>query len=303
MGYFDLQVNGYFGIDYNRRGLTLEQLRLSCDKQRAVGVDQFLATVITEDVDIMASYLARLVELRQQDVEVAAMLCGFHIEGPFINPTDGYRGAHPVDAVRPADLDAMKKLLDAAAGLTRLVTLAPEYDDGLQVTRYLVEAGITVSAGHCNPTMQQLEAAADAGLSLFTHLGNGCPMQMHRHENIIQRVLSLSERIMPCFIADGAHVAFSALGNYIRAAGVDRCCVVTDAIPAAGLGPGEYTLGRWKIKIGDDMVARAPDGSHLIGAAIDMQTTFDNLVKHVGLRPSQAAQLMCDNPRMAVGLI
>jgi len=181
MGYFDLQVNGYFGIDYNRRGLTLEQLRLSCDKQRAVGVDQFLATVITEDVDIMASYLARLVELRQQDVEVAAMLCGFHIEGPFINPTDGYRGAHPVDAVRPADLDAMKKLLDAAAGLTRLVTLAPEHDDGLQVTRYLVEAGITVSAGHCNPTMQQLEAAADVGLSLFTHLGNGCPMQMHRH--------------------------------------------------------------------------------------------------------------------------
>src|SRR4030095_15427595 len=137
---------------------------------------------------------------------------------------------------RIADRDSMRRLLDAADGLARLVTLSPESDPGFAVTRMLAAEDVRVSAGHTNASLDELKAAIDAGLSMFTHLGNGCPMQMHRHDNIIQRALSLSDKLWICFIADGAHVAFPALGNYLRAAGLDRCVIVTDAIAPASLG-------------------------------------------------------------------
>jgi N-acetylglucosamine-6-phosphate deacetylase len=138
----------------------------------------------------------------------------------------------------------MKRLLDAAGGLAKIVTLAPEHDAGLRVTRMLAGAGIRVSAGHTDAPLDLLRAAIDAGLSMFTHLGNGCPMHLHRHDNIVQRALSLSDQLWLMFIADGAHVAFPALGNYLRAAGLEKTIIVTDAVAPAGRGPGRFQLGR-----------------------------------------------------------
>ena len=300
-GYFDLQVNGYAGVDFHSDALSVDELREVCAAMRRDGVGGFLATITTEHVPIMESRLRRLVELRAQDPLCREMIAGLHIEGPFISPVAGYHGAHPRDAVCPGDVDAMKRLLDAGGGLTRLVTLAPENDPGLAVTRWLAGQGVRVSAGHTNATLDELTAAVDAGLSMFTHLGNGCPMQLHRHDNIIQRALSLSERLFPMFIADGAHVAFPALRNYLRVCGIDRCIVVTDAVAPAGRGPGRFRLGRWDLVVGDDLVARAPDGSHLVGSAIAMPRAVQNLVAHVGLTPAQAERLTVHNPRAAMG--
>jgi N-acetylglucosamine-6-phosphate deacetylase len=196
----------------------------------------------------------------------------------------------------------MKRLLDAGAGHIRIVTLAPERDDGLRMTRWLAGQGVLVAAGHCNPGLDRLKAAVDSGVSLFTHVGNGCPLQLDRHDNIIQRALSLSDRLRCCFIADGVHIPFFALRNYIRAAGVDRCVVVTDAIAAAGLGPGRYSLSRWEVEIGDDLAAWAPDRSHLIGSACPMKRAAKNLIEHCGLSELEAARLTTDNPRSIIGL-
>jgi len=299
-GFFDLQVNGYAGVDFNRDHLSAEDSHHACARLAADGVTGILATIITEDIDRMVQRLSTLVALRERDPLAQEIIAGIHIEGPFLNETPGYRGAHPADAIHPADRDEMQRLLDAAGGLTRLVTLAPERDADLLVTRFLAAQGIIVSAGHCDPSLDELRAAIDAGLSMFTHLGNGCPMQMHRHDNIIQRALSLHDRLWLCFIADGAHVAFPALGNYLRAAGLERCIVVTDAIAPAGLGQGRYTLGRWDLVIGPDLVARAPDGSHLIGAVVTMPQIVDNLVQHVSLAREDALRLTVTNPRLAI---
>ncbi len=301
-GYIDLQINGYHGVDFNRDGLTAEQLHETCVRLEADGVAGILATVITDDLDRMCDRLAAIVRHRECDDLAKRMIVGLHIEGPFLNETPGYRGAHPADAMGPANVDDMDRLLDAAGGLTRIVTLAPERDPGMLVTRYLADKGVVVSAGHCDPTMDELRAGIDAGLRMFTHLGNGCPMQMHRHENIVQRVLSLAEHLTISFIPDGAHVAFEALGNYLRCAGLDNCVIVTDAISAAGLGPGRYTLARWDIVIGDDMVARAPDGSHLLGAAITMKQSHVNLVERLGLSDADARRLLVENPKRVIGL-
>jgi N-acetylglucosamine-6-phosphate deacetylase len=302
VNFVDLQVNGYGGVDFNQDDLDSEGLHTACAKLRDDGVGTILATLVTEKLDSMVIRLSNLVALREQDPLATELIKGIHIEGPFINPEEGYVGAHPPDAVRPASVDAMQRLLDAAGGMTRIVTLAPEQDDGLAVTRMLADQGIIVSAGHCNPSLEQLEAAIDAGLSMFTHLGNGCLMEMHRHDNVIQRVLSLSDRLWTCFIADGTHVPFFTLRNYLKITGLDRTIVVTDAIAPAGLGPGRYTTSRWNLVIGDDMVARAPDGSHFVGSAISMPQVYRNLIDHVGLSENEAVQLTSTNPWQAIGL-
>lgn len=301
--YVDLQVNGYAGIDFQDDSITIEDLHRACAAMRGHGVLAFLATIITQDIDVMSRRLRRIVELRQRDSLAREMIAGIHIEGPFISPIDGYRGAHLKRCVRPADVGAMAQLLDAADGLTRIVTLAPEHDANLATTKYLADQGIRVSAGHTNASLDELNAAIDAGLSLFTHLGNGCPMHgMHRHDNIIQRALSLSDKAHPMFIADGAHVTYPALRNYIRAAGVDRAIVVTDAVAPAGMGRGRFTMGNWDILIGDDLVARAPDGTHLIGSAIPMPIAVQRLIENVGLTLDEALRLTVHNPRKLLGL-
>ena len=303
MSFFDLQINGYAGVDFNQDDLTAEGLRTACERLERDGVGGLLATIVTEEIGGMERRLANIVGLRERDPLAESLIAGIHIEGPFLNETPGYKGAHPEDAIHPANVDEMKRLLDAAGGLTRLVTLAPERDPGFVTTRFLAEQGVTVSAGHCDSSLDELRGAIDAGLTMFTHLGNGCPMQMHRHDNIVQRALSLHDQLVLCFIADGAHVAFPALGNYLRLAGLDRAVVVTDAVAPAGMGPGTYRLGRWTLAIGEDMVARAPDGSHLVGAAITMPATLRNLVERVGIGEADALRLTGDNARAAVGII
>lgn len=294
--YVDLQVNGYAGIDFNQDELTADALHAACQRLAADGVARFLATIITEQIDVMRRRIQRVVQLRAADPLAQKMIPGIHVEGPFLNDAPGFRGAHPADAIRPADPDAMQRLLDAADGLVRLVTLAPESDPGLATTRLLARRGIRVSAGHTDATLDQLRAAVDQGLSVFTHLGNGCPQQLHRHDNIIQRVLSIADKITCCFIADGVHVPFFALRNYLRCAGVQRSIVVTDCMAAAGMGPGQYKIGRWNISVGEDLAAWAPDRSHLIGSCGTMRRSDENLSQQLGLSKEDCHALLVRNP-------
>ena len=299
---FDLQVNGYGGVDFNQDDLTADDLSKACKALRADGVAGILATVITESMEKMCRRLARLVELCTADRQCAEMIRGLHIEGPFLSAEPGYRGAHPPEVMGPADVDQVKRLLEAGSGWVKVVTLAPERDPGAKATRLLARQGVVVSAGHTDASRDQLAESIDQGLSMFTHLGNGCPMTMHRHDNIIQRALSFADRLWLCFIADGAHVPFFALRNYLELAGIDRCIVTTDAVAPAGLGPGRYTLSRWDLTIGEDLVARAPDGSHLVGSAINFPRVIENLTGPVGLTATQAQTLISRNPRKALGI-
>ena len=242
--YFDLQVNGYAGVDFNQDALAGADLRRACARLREDGVDGVLATVVTDQLPRMEARLARIAAIHRQDQLVCEVVRGIHVEGPFISAAPGYVGAHPAEAVRPADVETTKRLLDAAGGLVRLVTLAPECDPGMKVIRHLAKRNILVSAGHCDPSLDELHAAIDAGASMFTHLGNGCPIMLHRHDNVIQRVLSLHDRLTICFIGDGVHVPPMALKNYLRLAGLERTVVVSDAVAAAGLEAGQATPNR-----------------------------------------------------------
>jgi len=295
-GFVDLQLNGYAGVDFNSDGATIDALRHACDALARDGVASCLATIITDDLERMCSRLQAIVLARDADEFVQRMIGGIHIEGPFLLPREGFIGAHPVAATVSANLDDARRLLVAAGGLTRIFTLAPECDPGLAVTRFLADEGIIVAAGHCDPSLDQLKAAIDAGLSMFTHLGNGCPAILPRHDNIIQRVLSLSDQLWIGLIADGFHVPAFALRNYLKIAGVDRCVVVTDAIAAAGMGVGRFSLGKLEVEVGDDLVPRLPGTSLFAGSAATMPRMVETLRNDLRLGDEEIFQLVRDNP-------
>lgn len=302
MAFFDLQVNGYSGTDFCSDHMTAEAFHSACESLADDGIESFLATVITDSVDALTGKLERMVKFRAEDPLIERMVRGFHVEGPFISPLEGYVGAHPASEVRLANVEDTKRLIDAGGGLIRLITLAPECDEGATTTRFLVEQGITVSAGHCDPSMETLERAIDAGLSMVTHLGNGCPVTINRHENFIQRALSLSDRLWLCFIPDGAHVPFFALNNYLKVAGLERTIMTTDAILAAGLGPGTYELSGAPVEIDDEGVARRPGSENLAGSTIRGHEVARNLRNHLGMSESDVDLVFRKNPLRALRL-
>lgn len=301
-GYVDLQVNGYADIDFNADRLVAEDVVRVCQRLREDGVAGILATVVTAEPELMCARLANICYLHDAEPAIRDMIWGVHIEGPFLNETPGYIGAHPAAHARAADVDTVKRLLDAAGGLTRIVTLAPERDERARVTRMLVEQGVRVSAGHCDPTVDQLRASIDAGLSLVTHLGNACPQTLPRHDNVINRILSLADRLHVGFIADGIHVPYVALGNYLRCCSLERAFIVTDAVSGAGLGPGEYRLGSRRVIVDDNLATWSADRSHLVGSAVTMRRSAENLRRSLGLSDRQIQMLTVENPMRILGV-
>ncbi|QDU70457.1 N-acetylglucosamine-6-phosphate deacetylase [Mucisphaera calidilacus] len=296
----DLQVNGYGGVDFNADELSVDDLHRACDMMRRDGVDAMLATVITDDVPVMVRKLARIVEMRERDELIASVIAGLHVEGPFISPVDGYRGAHPSEAVKPATVDEAKRLFDAADGLLRIFTLAPEHDADAALTRWLADRSVIVSAGHTDAPAEALDRSIDAGLSMVTHLGNGCPTELPRHDNIIQRLLSRAERLLFGFIGDGIHVPGFALRNYLAVAGYERCFVVSDASAPAGMGPGRYGLGRLVLDVADDLTVRLPGTGQLAGSAMPLRQAAGLLQESVGLRPEVVDWMTKTHPRLLI---
>ena len=297
---FDLQVNGYAGVDFCSMDLTAYELHAACEALDRDGVDAILATVITDAVDNLTHKLRNLTRLRDADPLARKVIAGYHVEGPFLNPKPGYIGAHPSECAIPANIDDAKRLIDAGNGLIKLITLDPANDSNHATTRYLADQSVTVSAGHCDPSLDDLGGAIDAGLSMFTHFGNGCPVDLPRHDNILQRVLHLRDHLWICFIPDGAHVPFFALKNYLDIVGIDRSIMVTDAISAATLGPGLHQISGMTVEVDEHGVARKPGSPNLAGSTITMPGIRRNLAEELELPEADIAKLIDHNPRAAM---
>ncbi|MFM8413632.1 MAG: N-acetylglucosamine-6-phosphate deacetylase [Planctomycetota bacterium] len=297
----DLQLNGYKGVDFNADDLTAPDLRQACEAVRADGGGRMLATVITDRLDRMAARIARLAALREADAVVAEVMAGIHVEGPFISPRPGFVGAHPAAHVLPAEVAAAETLVTAGRGLVRLVTLAPEHDAGLATTRWLAHRGILVSAGHCDPSADTLARAIDAGLTAFTHLGNGCPLELHRHDNVLHRVLAADGLRWVMLIPDGVHLPPPLVRTMIRVLGIDRVIAVTDATAAGGMGSGTFSLAGHDVVVDADGAAWAADRSHLVGSTASMARIRGVLRDAVGLSADEVTRLTETNPARALG--
>ncbi|MCC9655414.1 N-acetylglucosamine-6-phosphate deacetylase [Rhodopirellula halodulae] len=294
--YVDLQVNGYAGVDFNADSLSTEQVRQACDAMRNDHVDSCLATVITDSLDAMITRISRLADAAESDSEIAGVISGIHVEGPFLSPVNGYVGAHPPTAIREANRSDAERLVEAGRGRVRLLTLAPEQDRSGAVTRWLSDQGIIVAAGHTNASLSELDTAIDNGLKMFTHLGNACPPDIPRHDNIIQRVLSRAERLSISFIADGFHIPMMALRNYLNCVPDGNVVIVSDAISAAGLGPGTYHLAGQDVHVDEDGAAWAACRTHFAGCATPVQAMVGKLQSELGMDARRIDQWTRINP-------
>jgi len=299
---FDLQLNGYAGIDFAAADLTPEALRRAAAAVHAAGGGTALATVITDDLALLEARIARLAECLLADAVARATFPGIHVEGPFLRGDPGFVGAHPPEHTCDATPEAAARLVEAGRGLVRMVTLAPERDRNQATTRWLADRGILVAAGHCDPSRDDLAAGVRAGLQAFTHLGNACPHLLPRHDNVIHRVLACRGVRYVTFIPDGIHIPPFALGNLIRAAGLDRAVAVTDATAAGGMGPGRFRLGSRDVIVGEDGAAWMEGRTHLVGSTAGMGQVRRVLADDIGLSPAEVDRLTVENPRRAVAV-
>jgi len=293
-GWIDLQVNGYAGVDYNSATSTHEQISDSIRAMFASGVTRFFPTVITGSPDNMAAAVRHLANAKESIANGSAMEA-FHLEGPYISPDDGPRGAHPARWVRPPDLEEFRRLQDAARGNIRLVTLSPEWPQAPRFIEAIVQQGVVASIGHTRASSQQICDAVNAGATLSTHLGNGADAVLPRHPNYLWEQLA-EDRLAASFIVDGFHLPPSFLNVALRAKGLERSLLVTDAVMPAGCPPGAYRLGEVDLELRPNGSVRLSGGARLAGSALMMHHAIANVMKTAGLNLRDAISLATRNP-------
>lgn len=235
---FDIQVNGACGINLQGSEVQPEDVGRINDCLASQGVSHWIPTLITgagEAIEHGCCVVAKAL----RDRRVARAVLGVHLEGPYISPEDGPRGAHPKAHVRPPDLREFDRMMRAAEGKICYVTLAPEAPGALAFIRALVKRGVVVSLGHHAATAAQIAAAVDAGARLCTHLGNGSAPQIHRHLNPLWPQLA-DDRLTASLIADLHHLPADAMKTFVRVKGPQRIILVSDCTRIAGLPPGKY---------------------------------------------------------------
>lgn len=231
------------------------------------------------------------------------MVAGYHIEGPFLSPEEGYSGAHRAASMSAAEPGFIDALQEASSRPIAVMTVAPEIAGVPALIPALRARGIRVSIGHSAANPEQIEAAIAAGATLSTHLGNGLPQVMHKTANTLFWQLA-QDGLTAMFIADGIHVPPPALQTMLRAKGVDRTILTTDAVSAAGAGmaPGIYTLGRAEVELSADGSVRIPGSKYLAGAATSMDRMLRNLIAWYGLTVPEILKFTLTNPARAIGL-
>jgi len=294
--FFDLQVNGFAGVDFNRPGLTGEELLRATRAMWAHGVTQFLPTVITASLDSMARTLATIRSAREDTPVLARAIPGIHLEGPFLCPQDGPRGAHSRVHVCDPDWGMFCRLQEAAGGLIRLVTLAPERPGAPELIGQLRAAGVVVAIGHTDAAESEIDAAVEAGAQLSTHLGNGAHAVLPRHRNYIQKQLA-TDGLLASIIVDGHHLTEYFVKNVVRCKGTDRVILITDAMAAAAAPPGTYRLGEVLAEAQPDGAVRLPGTPYLAGSALTMERAVDNVRRFAGVPLGEALAMAASHPR------
>ena len=300
-GLFDFQVNGFGGVDFQRDNLTSTEFAHAVAALRQHGTSGIFATLITDEIDALCRRFAALEKLCATVPSAGAAILGYHLEGPWLSPTPGYRGAHPAGPMRAPTFADYERLQAAAHGRLRLITLAPEWPGSAEFIAAVTQQGVHVSLGHTNASEAEIDAAIRAGARFCTHLGNGCPLELPRHDNIVQRLLARDE-LTACFIPDGIHLPKGVLKNFIRAKPNGRVLFTTDAMAGAGAPPGRYTIGPHLITVGADGVARQPGEKNFAGSTLTPDVGVRHIADWLNLTPEAAHHLWSTAPATAFGI-
>ncbi|WP_030380091.1 MULTISPECIES: N-acetylglucosamine-6-phosphate deacetylase [unclassified Streptomyces] len=289
-GFVDLHNHGGGGASFTSG--SVEDVLTGIRTHREHGTTTLVASTVTEETDQLAQRAGLLSELAEQ-----GDLAGIHFEGPFISPCR--KGAHSAALLRDPDPAEVRKLVDAARGQARMVTLATELPGGLDSVRLLVEQGVIAAVGHTDATYEQTVAAIDAGATVATHLFNAMPTLGHRAPGPVTALLE-DERVTVELINDGTHLHPAALQLAFRHAGAARVAFITDAMDAAGFGDGRYLLGPLEVEVSDG-VARLVEGGSIAGSTLTLDRAFQRAVTVDGLPVEDVVAALSVNPARLLG--
>ncbi|MGV9630186.1 N-acetylglucosamine-6-phosphate deacetylase [Streptomyces sp. NPDC003487] len=290
-GFVDLHNHGGGGASFTSG--TVDDVLTGIRTHRLHGTTTLVASTVTGDMDFLTRRAGLLSELAEQS-EIA----GIHFEGPFISPCR--KGAHSEELLRDPEPAEVRKLIDAARGHARMVTLATELPGGIDSVRLLAEHGVIAAIGHTDATYEQTREAIDAGATVATHLFNAMPPIGHRSPGPITALLE-DERITVELIDDGVHLHPAALQLAFHHAGADRVAFITDAMDAAGFGDGRYMLGPLEVEVADG-VARLVEGGSIAGSTLTLDRAFKRAVTVDGLAVEDAVKALSANPARLLGL-
>jgi len=297
---FDLQVNGFAGVDFQRPDLTQSNLRRAIEALRAHETLRVFPTLISNEPLALCRQFELLEQFRKGDPLIAETICGYHLEGPFLSPEEGYVGAHSPSVQRAPDVATFQRLQEAAGGNIRLLTLAPEWPGSAAFIHEITQGGVVVSLGHTNASEDEIDASIRAGATLVTHLGNAVPQTLPRHDNVVQRLLARDE-LTACLIPDGVHLPPFVLRNFFRAKPPGKVILTTDAMAAADAPPGRYTIGASEVESRDGVV-RQPGRANFAGSCLTPDRGVANAATWLGLDAGEARALFSTRAAALFGL-
>ncbi len=293
----DIHTHGAYGFDTNDG--QPEGLREWMRRIPEEGVTSILPTTVTQMPDVLKSAVANVAQVAEEGYEGAQIL-GIHFEGPYLDMD--YKGAQPPEAIARASVEQFKEYQEAAKGMIRYITLAPELDQDFALTRYCRETGVVVSMGHSAAAYEQSLMGIANGATSMTHVYNGMTPYHHRKQGLVNTAFRVRE-IYGEIICDGCHSDVNALNNFFTLKGRDFSIMVSDSLRAKHCPPGgDYFLGGHPIEIGEDGLARLKGTDTIAGSTLYMNRGLKILVEEAQV-PFDAALNSCTaNPARCLGV-
>ncbi len=293
-GFVDIQLNGFSGVNFSSPGLKAEEAIGLLPFLRKTGTTTFCPTLITNSQDRLLNNLEILERARQIDPDFASAVPCYHLEGPYISPM-GSRGAHDPTLMREPDWDEFTRLQAKANGRIGIITLAPEIPGALEFISKAAASHVVVAIGHTDASPEQIHRAVDAGASLSTHWGNGCPEYIHRHNNALWAQLAI-DRLSVSLICDGFHLPPDVVKVVTGVKGIDKCILTTDATHVANLPPGRYSIVGTEIELLPSGQVITVDGRCMAGSSVAMNRIVTVFMEFAKVPLSDAIRAAAENP-------
>ena len=300
-GFVDLQVNGYGGCDLNADTVDCDVVIELVARMMATGTTRFVPTIITASTEKIIMALKAVAQARRASALAAHAIPYVHLEGPYISPEKGARGAHPCGDVRRPNCAEFEQWQAESGNLVGMITVSPHWDNALEFIDFAARRGVLVAIGHTHATAERLHAAAAAGAVLSTHLGNGIATLLPRHPNPIWAQLA-DDRLTATFIADGHHLPADTLKTMLRAKGIDRSILVSDSVALGGMPPGTYrTAIGGQVELSANGRLCIANKEILAGSALPLRDGIARAVSSRTCALSEAIRMVTENPGRFVG--
>ncbi len=300
-GFVDLQVNGYLGIDFSSDDLQIDDVHKITEALIRAGTVGYCATIITSEMEVYRRNLPLLARSMEQP-GIRGHLLGIHLEGPYLSSLEGARGAHLAERMRPPDKHEFDQFQEWALGRIAIITMAPEREAALELIAHICAKHDTrVSLGHHLADRETIAHAADAGATLITHLGNGCPSLLPRHDNVIVHQL-VNDALSAGLITDGHHLPEAFIRVALRCKGSERVFIVSDMAPIAGFEPGIYENLDNRVRLTATGRIESVDSPYFVGSGCTMAQCMRFLRSLGILREEELWRVGFENPLRALGI-